>query len=515
MDHRATPLVTALAAAAQRPSVSFHTPGHKGGAGTPAELVALLGTAALGADLPELPGLDNLFAPDGPILAAQTLAAHAFGADYSFFLANGSTCGLEAALLATCGPGDRVVVPRNVHRSVLAGLVLCGAAPVYVEPVIHQAWDLAWGMSVAAMATTLAQVADIRAVVMVSPNYQGICGDVQGMAAIAHRYGIPLIVDAAHGAHLGFHPDLPPAALTQGADIVVQSTHKTLAALTQGAMLHGQGQRVDRDRLQRALALTQSTSPNYLVLASLDGARAQMACEGRALLERTLALVQGVRSQLQRSSPLTVLTLPPQTPGFTLDPSRLVVDVSALGLTGFAADEYLHTHQGITVELPTLRQVTGIFTHGTTAGDGARLQEGLRQLVQHSAPGGTPDPSMPEAGISGVLYREGVGVEQRGTGGLVDDPWRQQGNGRRPYAVPPLTPREAFFAPHYTLPLAAAAGQISVDSLCPYPPGIPVVLPGERISEQAIAHLQSIHHAGGTLTGFQGDHTLGVRVVRS
>lgn len=214
-------------------------------------MIELLGQSALQADLPEIPGLDNLFAPAGPIKMAQILAAEAFGAEETWFLANGSTSGIEAAILATCGPGDMILMPRNVHQSVLSGLVLSGATPIYLNPHYCPDWDLTYGITAPSVAAALTAYPAIKVVVVVSPTYEGICSDIAAIAPLVHDHGALLLVDEAHGPHLHFHPDLPQDALAGGADIVVQSTHKVLSALTQAAMLHVQGPRVNRDRSVR------------------------------------------------------------------------------------------------------------------------------------------------------------------------------------------------------------------------------------------------------------------------
>ncbi len=454
----------------------MHTPGHKGGKGAAQGLIDLLGPLALKADLPEIPGLDNLFAPTGPIQAAQCLAAEAFGAEETWFLANGSTSGIEAAILATRGPGDRILIPRNAHRSVLSGLVLSGADPIYLSPTYRADWDLAYGVTAESIAVALARYPEIRTVVVVSPTYEGICSDIAAIARTVHQRGALLIVDEAHGPHLHFHPDLPQDALAAGADIVVQSTHKVLSALTQAAMLHVQGTGVNRDRLRRALAMTQSSSPNYLLLASLDAARHQMASAGHALLDQTLDLVATVRSRCQPLAPLRPLSaaMVAANPGnFALDPTRLTLDVSPLNITGFTADDYLHHQHRVTVELPTLSHLTSIFSMGNTVADGDQFIQALQALVDHAhtlaphrqRPSPPPNPPLPRL------------------------------------SQPPFSPRDAFFAPQHTVGTAAAIDQISAVALCPYPPGIPVVLPGEVITPGAIAHLQAVHQAGGTITG--------------
>ncbi|MEO0828662.1 MAG: aminotransferase class I/II-fold pyridoxal phosphate-dependent enzyme [Cyanobacteria bacterium J06642_9] len=361
MDQQLTPLLSQILASAKRDHAAFYTPGHKQGQGASAMLRSLVGSTALKADLPELPELDNLFAPEGVIAEAQDLAAAAFGAEQSWFLANGSTCGIEAAVLATCSPGDRILIPRNAHRSVISALVLSGAMPVYLQPAYDPDWDLVGGVDPAAIAMALETHPEIRAVLLVSPTYQGISSDLSAIADIVHAHGIPLLIDAAHGAHFGFHPALPQSALATGADLAVQSTHKTLGALTQAAMVHIQGARIDRDRLSQALQLTQSTSPNYLLLASLDAARQQMAIAGEKLMAQTIELAIATHQKLEQIPGIKVFSLPKdrQNPGFhTSDPTRLTIDVTRLGLSGFNADELLHNIYGVTAELPTLRQLT-------------------------------------------------------------------------------------------------------------------------------------------------------------
>lgn len=474
-DQDATPLLTALAIAAKRDHAAFYAPGHKRGQGVADRFRELVGLSALQADLPELPELDNLFAPTGPIDRAQTLAAEAFGADATFFLANGSTGGIQAALLALSQEGEPMLVPRNVHRSVLAGLVMSGAQPIYLSPLHTSQWDLALGVTAAQIERSLQTNPKIRAVVVVSPSYHGVCADLAAIARCVHHHHAVLIVDEAHGAHLSFHPALPEGAIAAGADIVIQSTHKMLGAMSQAAMLHVQGCRVNRDRLQQALQLTQSTSPNYLLLASLDAARQQMATAGLDLMTSTQAIAQQARDRLRQESQLTVLTpehLPTAANDFRLDPTRLVVDVSALNITGFTADEFLHEQQRVTAELPTLRQLAFIVSLGNQPADGDRLVAALRMLVQQS----------PQLTAS--------------TSKLIPTALSQP-----ELSQPPMTPREAFLATAVAVPMDQASGQISADTLCPYPPGIPLLLAGERITAAAIAALQQIHQAGGVITG--------------
>ncbi|MGF1459785.1 MAG: aminotransferase class I/II-fold pyridoxal phosphate-dependent enzyme [Leptolyngbyaceae cyanobacterium] len=482
-----TPLVTALTIAAAQPHAAFYTPGHKRGQGASAALQKLVGPTALRGDLPELPGLDNLFAPEGPIAQAQQLAAATFGAEATYFLANGSTSGIEAAMLAVSGPKSALLVPRNVHQSVLSGLVLSGAQPFYLAPIHHPDWDLALGITAAQVEQALTRHPEIRAVLLVSPNYQGVCADVAAIAQAAHRHGAVLIVDEAHGPHFGFHPRLPPSALMAGADVVVQSTHKVLGAMTQASMLHVQGPRVDRDRLTQALQMTQSSSPNYLLLASLDAARQQMAIAGTELMAETLVIAEQMRTQLAELLPLRLLT--PQAlqsieVSFCLDCTRLTIDVSGLGLSGFAADTFLHEVQQVTAELPTLRQLAFIISLGNRREEGDRLVAAFHALIEHST--------------------------QLAPAAILECPRLML-----PVVTQPvMTPREAFWTSSHVVPLDAAVGQLCQASLCPYPPGIPILLPGERITAEHLDYLLQVRRMGGVVTGIADPTWQTLRVLQ-
>ncbi|GAP97305.1 aminotransferase class I/II-fold pyridoxal phosphate-dependent enzyme [Leptolyngbya sp. NIES-2104] len=450
------PLLEMLANCAQSQNAAFHTPGHKRGQGSFAAFQELIGDRALRADLPELPELDNLFAPQGAIDEAQKLAAETFGAEQTWFLANGSTCGIIATILATCNPGDKILLPRNVHQSAISGLILSGAVPIFLPPEYDPVLDIAHSVTPKTVETALKQHPDAKAVLVIHPTYFGVCGDLSAIANLTHSFGIPLLVDEAHGAHFAFHPDFPISALSAGADLTVQSTHKTLSALTQASMLHVQGSRIERDRISRALQLVQSTSPNYLLLASLDAARAQMAIEGKALMTRTLELADRARSQIQ-----SVLEF---SNCFAVDRTRVTITVSHLGLDGFAADELLQTF-GVTAEFPSLQHLTFIVSLGNTEADIDRLIEACDRLPV----------SEPITPLSGKIEQS--------------------------FSVPSLSPREAFFAASHLVPLEQAIDQISAELICPYPPGIPVLLPGERITKNAIAQLQTVLQAGGFISG--------------
>ncbi len=484
VSQETTPLLDALRSSAHSANVPFYAPGHKRGQGMPRSLATCLGSAVFQADLPELPELDNLFAPQGVIQLAQELAARAFGADQTWFLVNGSTCGITAAILATCAPGEQIILPRTVHQSAIAGLILAGAVPIFIAPEYDPGLDLVYSITPAAVAAALEQYPDAKAVMMVYPTYEGVCGDVAAIAQVAHQSQIPLLVDEAHGPHFAFHPDLPISALAAGADLSVQSTHKVLAAMTQAAMLHVQGNRVKPERITQALQLLHSTSPSYLLLASLDAARQQVALQGQQLLAQTLELADKARDQINQIPEFSVLG-PEQAgvkPGyFALDRTRLTLTVSGLGLSGFAADEILHQHLGVTAELPSLRHLTFIVSLGNKPTDIERLIQACTVLAQNytSSPQQVFSPGLPEF-----------------------------------IAQPRLCPRAAWLSLPETIPFEQAVDRISTEMVCPYPPGIPVLLPGEAIAPATLDYLQQVLNADGTITGCTDPGLQTLKVVR-
>lgn len=445
-----------------------------------------MGDQAYRMDLPDLPGF-NLFEPDGFIAAAQAQAAKTFGAEQTWFLVNGSTVGVMASILATCGPGDKIILPRNVHASAISGLILSGAHPVFIYPEYDPQWDLAHCITPHAVAQALKHYPEAKAVLMVSPTYHGVAGDVAAIAQLAHQHGIPLIVDEAHGAHFGFHPDLPPSALSLGADLVVQSTHKTLSALTQASMLHQRSAIVNAARVSSALQMLQSSSPSNLLLASLEGVCHQMLTDGHQRLTQTLALAHEARKNVAAVTGLKVLQHPQySTPGFcNLDSTRLTVDVSGLGLDGFTADEICTAQFGVIAELPTFRHLTFLLSLGNTSEDLERLCYALAHLGQH----------LPSTQSSADLTAE-----------LQLKPTLP--------SCPTLSPRDAYFAPRLTMPIVQAVGHISAETLCPYPPGIAITLPGEVITAEAIASLQQTQAVGGLITGCTDSTLQQIQVVQ-
>lgn len=447
VNQQQAPLWQALQDSAHSNQIAFHTPGHKRGRGLPGAILQHFGSALGSADLPELPELDNLFAPEAAIQEAQVLAAQLFGAEQTWFLTNGSTCGILAALLTVCRSGEQIIVPRNLHTSVISGLVLSGAVPIFVQPTLDSQLNLAYSLSVQDIQLAFETYPQAKAILLVHPTYEGICGDVAAIATFAHDHGIPLIVDEAHGPHFAFHPQFPQSALAAGADLAVQSTHKMLGALTQAAMLHVQGPLIDRPRLSQTLQLVQSTSPNYLLLASLDAARHQLAHAGLNVMEQVLTLANKAHTQLNDLPNYRPWDPIDTTPGcIALDQTRLTIPVDPFGAQAYNLDQTLIDTYRISAELITPDHLTFLITLGNTEDDINRLLLALRELYQ------------PPLQLSSLTYS----------------------THKTPISVPALSPREAYWHPADAVPILEAVDRISTESICPYPPGIPILLPGEK-----------------------------------
>ncbi|AFY38143.1 arginine decarboxylase [[Leptolyngbya] sp. PCC 7376] len=465
-----TPLFSKLLELSSKKHAPFYAPGHKLGRGIFHGLTDAWGTDIFRADLPELPDLDNLFAPEGVIEEAQKLAAQTFGADRTWFLVNGSTCGIIAAILATVGDGEKILLPRNIHQSAIAGLIHSGAMPVFVNPPYDPQWDLSYGLTPESVAQAFELYPDIEAVLVLSPTYQGVCPDLAAIATITQAKNVPLIVDEAHASHFKFHPDLPPTALELGADIVIQSTHKTLGAMTQASMLHTQGDRVNPQKISRTLQLVESTSPSYLLLASLDAAREQMATEGKKLWATTIELANSARQALREITGVKVFEYESKIGFKYCDPTRLTIDVTGLGFTGYEVDEILHEELDVTAELPLEKTLTFILTFGNTEEDISRLIDGIKKLE---------DLSLSQA------YK----------------PKHNFNGSKNIFDLPRLTPREAFYANDCPISIDKSIDKTCGELICPYPPGIPILMPGEIITKDKLTRLQNTLNLGGIITG--------------
>ncbi len=467
------PLYEALRKYAASRPVPFHMPGHKLGRGFPAWYRKNLCRL----DVTEIPDMDNLHSPTGVIAQAQRLAAEAFKADRTYFLVNGSTVGIHGAIYAACRPGERIAVARDCHKSVVDGIGLAGARPVYIKTLFNLNFGIPSVVDPAEVEKTLDENPDIAAVLITRPNYYGICSDLKAIERIVHSRGKLLIVDEAHGAHLAFSPRLPAPAMEAGADICVQSAHKTLPALTQGAYLHIRGSRVDSERLEYYLDLAQTTSPSFLIMSSLDIAREIMQREGERRLGLLLDSIDRFKKDISALEGLLVLG-PADVPKGELDAARLVINVRGLGMAGFEAEGLLRSEYKIQVEMSDLFNIVCISTVSDSPAFLRRLAGALKELARDSHPGeGLPPVDLEELPLPEMA----------------------------------MAPGELTKLKTEKVELKKAVGRISAGMLIPYPPGIPVIFPGEVISGPVVDHILRIVALGGKVNGLDGG--IEVRVV--
>jgi arginine/lysine/ornithine decarboxylase len=468
MDQTVAPVLEALAACHANEQVSFTPPGHKQGRGADPRVRAVLGDAVFQSDILATSGLDDRLSSRKVLEHAQELMAEAVGADSTFFSTCGSSLSVKAAMLSVAGPHEELLVGRDVHKSVVSGLILSGVRPIWVEPEWDRDLHLAHPPSARSYASALAEHPDAKGALVTSPTPYGACADLAAVAEVCHRHGKPLIVDEAWGAHLPFHPGLPTWAMDAGADVCVTSVHKMGSALEQSSVFHVQGDRIDPAVLKQREDLLGTTSPSVLLYAALDGWRRQMVQHGRALYDDALALAHRLRKAIDSVEGLHVHGRKDFCgPGLAadLDPLQVIVDISALGTTGYRAADWLRNHHQINLHVSDHRRISAQLSH---ADDDARADLLLEALADLSRNAG--------------YLRPAEGVQ-------VPEPHQLR-------LEQVLLPRDAFFGPTEQVPLDRACGRIAAEMLTPYPPGIPAALPGERLNDDVLAYLRTGVHAG-------------------
>ncbi len=488
-DQDRAPLFDSLDRYAKGGIYPLHTPAHKGGRFADADLAALLGNRGLALDLPGMTATDNTFHPTGCVRDAQALAADLVGAQESFFLAAGSTLGVATAIMSAVPPGATIALPRNIHRSVVAGLVLSGARPRFMNHAVLPECG-ALGVPIEELRKALDADPKPAAVFFTRPSYYGIARDLSEHVALCRSRGIPLIVDEAHGGHFAFLPNNnPEPALAAGADLVIQSWHKTVGSLVGSAMLHvGRESPVNPTQVRDALNFLQTTSPSYLLMASLDLVRRRMAREGKRLFAEAVAEAQKLEEEIERLPGLRVLRpeSDPRMADHRRDPLRLVVNVSETGWTGYDVELYLRNEFQIEDEMSDWTNVVYILSPEDDPAARARLVAGLKSIS---------DSPKPAADLPQYTAADLVRFMQP--------------------TIPPLAmlPREAALAAKETVPLAGAAGQVCAEMVMFYPPGIPLLMPGETITDEAIEVCGQLLAAGAH--PYASDTSLAtVRVVR-
>ena len=477
MNQGQTPLLQAVTDLIETNPAYFKVPGHRLDKGVCPRWTDRVGTAVFAYDVTETPLTDDLHSPEGAIGEAQRLLCALYGADQSFFLVNGSTCGNEAMILSAAFEGGKIMVARNAHKSAVMGLILSGAVPVYVMPEVIGDWAVQGEITAESVGKCFAENPDCRALFLVSPSYYGVCSDLGKIAAVCHAHDALLLVDEAHGGHVYFHGQLPMGALEAGADVCVQSMHKVTGALTQSSVLHIKCHGVGEAALKRIaqnLQLVQSTSPSYLLMTSLDCARYELAMNGREMMEKALVLAEYGRERIRRIAGFSCME------GERLDNTRIVLSARDIGLTGYALEKMLFEEYSVNMELSDCENVLAIVTYANETEDMDRLVAACMDISRKCA--GRP--------ALQKTYKK---------------------NGYPPFPRLPrqvMTPRGAYFSDMEKVRWEEAAGRVAGQMIAPYPPGIPVIYPGEQISQEIWDYVECYRRDGRHVHGTGQDGKL-------
>ncbi len=468
MDHSRAPVLEALEAFREHGLTPFNPPGHRQGRGVDPRVLAVVGEAVFASDVIAINGLDDRRVGKGVLARAQELMADAVHADHTFFSTCGSSLSVKSAMLSVAGPHEKLLVARQSHKSVVSGLILSGVSPVWVRPRWDAERHLSHPPGPDEVRAVFEAEPDARGMLLVTPTDYGTCGDIAAVAEVCHEFGKPLIVDEAWGAHLPFHADLPPWAMDAGADLCVTSVHKSGSAVEQSSVFHLQGDRVDPAVLKAREDLLGTTSPTSLVYATLDGWRRQMVEHGTALLGAALALAHAARAALAALPGVRVMSeeefVGPATAS-SLDPLKIVMDVSDLGISGYQAADWLREHQRVAVGLSDHRRVVAQLTYADDDGTAEVLLRAVTALCDAAA--GLPTPKS--------MY--------------LPDPEELE-------LATVMLPRDAFFAETEQVAADDAVGRVSAEMITPYPPGAPAVLPGEVITKEVMEYVRSGLAAG-------------------
>jgi arginine decarboxylase len=479
-----TPLFTGLVEHAKKNPTQFHIPGHKKGSGMDPEFREFIGENALSIDLINIGPLDDLHQPKGIIKQAQELAAQAFGADYTFFSVQGTSGAIMTMVMSVCGPGDKILVPRNVHKSIMSAIVFSGATPVFIHPEIDPSLGISHGITPESVEKALEQHPDAKAVLVINPTYFGIAGDLRKIVEIAHSHSIPVLVDEAHGVHIHFHEELPLSAMQAGADMAATSVHKLGGSMTQSSILNVREGLVSPKRVQAILSMLTTTSTSYLLLASLDVARKRLATEGRALIEYTIRLAEQTRAQINEIEHLRCVgrEILGTSATYDMDPTKLIISVKDLGITGYDVEKWLREKFNIEVELSDLYNILCIVTPGDTEDDLNKLVAALQELATN--------------------FKDQADMNVDTSVLLPDIP------------VLALTPRDAFYAETEVVPFDESAGRIIAEFVMVYPPGIPIFIPGEIITEENLTYIKKNVEAGLPVQGAEDYELKSLRVIK-
>ncbi|MEH7391434.1 aminotransferase class I/II-fold pyridoxal phosphate-dependent enzyme [Bacillus sp. JJ1474] len=479
-----TPLFTALKKHAEKNPIQFHIPGHKRGNGMDPEFREFIGENALAIDLINISPLDDLHLPKGIIKQAQELAAKAFGADYTFFSVQGTSGAIMAMIMSVCGPGEKILVPRNVHKSIMSAIVFSGTIPIFIHPEVDPNFGISHGITPDSIERAIAQHPDTKAVLVINPTYYGISGDLKKIVEIAHMKDIPVLVDEAHGAHIHFHKELPLSAMEAGADLAATSVHKLGGSLTQSSILNLRGTLVSPKRVQSVLSMLTTTSTSYLLLSSLDVARKSLATEGQALLEDTIRKAEETRKKINKIEHLYCMgnEILESSAAVAMDPTKLLISVKELGLTGYQVEKWLRERFNIEVELSDLYNILCIVTAGDSEEELSTLVFALKELSMEFKS------QVNQMIDSSVLLPKIPSLA--------------------------LTPRDAFYMDTEVIPFDDSEGRIIAEFIMVYPPGIPIFIPGEIITKENLEYTKTNIEAGLPVQGAEDVELKKIRVIK-
>ena len=466
MDQTRAPLMDALERMKNDRIVPFDVPGHKRGRGNK-ELTEFLGESCMSVDVNSMKPLDNLCHPVSVIKEAEDLAAEAFGAAHAFFMVGGTTSSVQAMILSTVKNGDKIILPRNVHQSVINSLVLCGAVPVYINPQTDKRLGIALGMSVGDVEQTIEDNPDAKAIFVNNPTYYGICSDLRRITGLAHEKGLKVLVDEAHGTHFYFGRDMPVSAMAAGADMAAVSMHKSGGSLTQSSILLC-GENVNENYVRKIINLTQTTSGSYLLLSSLDISRRNLALQGEEIFEKVKRFSQYARDEINEIGDYYAYSreLINGDSVYDFDITKLSVNTLELGLAGIEVYDLLRDEYNIQIEFGDLGNILTYISVGDKKKNLERLISALGEIHR--------------------LYK-------KDKSGMLESEYLSP--------VVAMSPQTAFYAEKESLPLNSCPGRVCTEFVMCYPPGIPVLAPGEIVTVQVIEYIKYAKKKGCKLTG--------------
>ncbi|MCR8633547.1 aminotransferase class I/II-fold pyridoxal phosphate-dependent enzyme [Paenibacillus radicis (ex Xue et al. 2023)] len=482
VDHQRTPLFSALKEHAARNPVQFHIPGHKKGVGMDPEYRHFIGDNALSIDLINIAPLDDLHQPTGVIEEAQQLAADAFGADYTFFSVQGTSGAIMTMILTVCSEGDKIIVPRNIHKSVMAAIIFAGAKPVFISPVRDANLGIDHGITTRSVKRALERHPDAKAVLVINPTYYGVCANLKEIVELVHSYNMPVLVDEAHGVLIHFSDKLPISAMEAGADMAATSVHKLGGSMTQSSVLNVKAGRINAGRVKTIISMLTTTSTSYILLASLDTSRRHLALNGAQMAEQAIELAQFARKAINEIPGLSCFgeEILGTEATFDYDPTKVNIHVRHLGITGYDAENWLREHYNIEVELSDMYNILCLITPGDTHENVDTLLNALRELSSQN-------------------YNVRPATDL-----VIKVP-------KIPQLT--LTPRDAFYGDTEVIPFKESADRIIAEFIYVYPPGIPILLPGEVISQDLIDYITEHVEVGLPVKGPEDRSIENVKVI--